>query len=501
MRYLPDGVWMQKADKHTIEKIGISSMVLMERAALKTVEVMETEQIRLDKALIVCGSGNNGGDGFAIARLMKEKGYLPTVVFAGREQSLSMECRTQKEVLERLGLMSCTEIPSKEYTVVIDALFGVGLNRDIQGHYVDIIAQMNQISAKKVAVDIPSGIHAEKGCVMGNAFKADLTVAFACEKLGCVLYPGKEYSGKVLPVEIGIDLAIFKEELGVCYTYEQKDIGRYLPKRKADSHKGTYGKVLMITGSCGMAGAAYLSAKAAYTAGAGLVQIYTVKENRTILQQLLPEAIISVYTEYEEVQLASLLEWADVVCIGCGLGMSETAEKILAETLKRAKVPVVLDADGLNLASRHMDILEDVKAPLILTPHMKEMTRLLGCSMEEMKEKRRERLLDFTAKYDVVCALKDSRTIVSARGRQIFVNTAGNSAMAKAGAGDVLAGTITGLIAQKMSPYEGCVLGVYLHACAGDEARKEKGEYSVLAEDLIWGIQTCLYNTKEREVL
>ena len=156
------------------------------------------------------------------------------------------------------------------------------------------------------------------------------------------------------------------------------------------------------------------------------------------------------------------------------------------------KNTVVLDADGLNLASRHMDILEDVKAPLILTPHMKEMTRLLGCSMEEMKEKRRERLLDFTAKYDVVCALKDSRTIV---------NTAGNSAMAKAGAGDVLAGTITGLIAQKMSPYEGCVLGVYLHACAGDEARKEKGEYSVLAEDLIWGIQTCLYNTKEREVL
>lgn len=499
MRYLPDGVWMQKADTHTIENIGIPSMVLMERAALKTVEIMEREQINLHNALLVCGSGNNGGDGFAIARLLMEKGYTPTVVFAGKEQSLSAQCRLQKEIIEKLGIVPCTEILPDEYTVVIDALFGVGLSREIQGHYAEIIEQMNQIQAEKVAVDIPSGIHAGNGRVMGTAFQAELTVTFACEKLGCVLYPGKNYAGKVIPAEIGICTEIFKEASSVCFAYERDDLYKNLPKRKADSHKGTYGKVLMIAGSKGMAGAAYLAAKAAYTAGAGLVQIYTAQENLTILQQLVPEAIIEVYREYDKEQLERLLEWADIVCIGCGIGQGKTASSILTETLKQVKVPCIIDADGLNLLSRHMELLKDGKGAWILTPHMKEMSRLTGRSIEEWKENRLEGLAAFTQKYPVVCALKDSRTVVSAEGKQLFVNTAGSSAMAKAGSGDVLAGTITGLTAQGLSPYEGCILGIYLHACGGEEAAKEKGEYSVLAEDLICGIQRCLKNAKERK--
>lgn len=492
MRYLPDGKWMQKADANTIQNIGIPSMVLMERAALKVVEVMEKEAVQFDRALIVCGSGNNGGDGFAVARLLKEKGYSPTVVFAGKDSSLSPECAAQKEIAEKLGIVPCTEISGAEYTVVIDALFGVGLSREIHGHYAEIVRQMNEKKAKKVSVDIPSGVHAGTGEIMGVAFRADLTVALVCEKLGCVMYPGKEYSGKVVPVGIGIQTDIFAENEQVCFTYDPEDLVENMPERKPDSHKGTYGKVLMITGSDGMAGAAYLSAKAAYTAGAGLVQIYTAKDNRPILQELIPEAIIATYDRYDENKLEELLQWADVVCIGCGLGVHKTSEAILTYTITNVSVPCVVDADGLNILARHKELLEQEGGPVILTPHMKEMAGLLDCSVKELKENRMEKLSAFTEEFGYVCALKDSRTVVSRRGRQKFVNTAGNSAMAKAGSGDVLAGILAGLLAQKMKPYEAAVLGVYLHACGGDAAKKEKGVYSVLAEDLISGVQRCL---------
>ena len=292
MRYLPDGTQMSAADKYTIEKVGIPSLVLMERAALKTVETMNEYGIDTSKALIVCGSGNNGGDGFAIARLLWEKGQYPRIFFAGKEASLSTECKTQKKIAENLGIEIITENPQDEYTVIIDAIFGVGLSREVSGKYADIISWMNEQNCRKVAVDIPSGVSSATGKILGTAFRAELTVAMACVKVGCELYPGKTYAGTTVPVPIGIDTSCFLSDCEVCMTYDRADIPDLLPQRKADSHKGSYGKVLMITGSRGMAGAAYLSAKAAYTAGAGLVRIYTAEENRSILQQLLPACFL-----------------------------------------------------------------------------------------------------------------------------------------------------------------------------------------------------------------
>ena len=218
------------------------------------------------------------------------------------------------------------------------------------------------------------------------------------------------------------------------------------------------------------------------------MRIYTAEENRNVLQQLLPEAIISCYGRYNESELSGLLNWADIVCIGCGLGMSDTSEQILEAVLRQVRVPCIIDADGLNILSRHIDLLDRIQAPAILTPHMKEMSRLTGYTVSEISERRLEIIEDFTEKYPVVCVMKDSRTIVKERGRHSFVNLAGNSAMAKAGAGDVLAGVITGLVAQGMNTYEGALLGVFLHACGGDEARRLKGDYSVLARDLIDGV-------------
>lgn len=497
MRYLPTGEWMQKADNYTINEIGIPSMVLMERAALASIDVMEQEHVNLKKVLVFCGSGNNGGDGFAIARILTERGYHATAVFVGRESSMSLDCRLQKQIAEKCGVPIVTTVHSQEYTTIVDAVFGVGLNREITGDYLDAIIKMNSLDGQKVAIDIPSGVCSATGKILGRAFYADLTVALQCEKLGCILHPGHMYAGKTVTVDIGISKRTFETEKDVCYTYEKADLPGLLPARKPNSHKGTYGKVLMITGSKGMSGAAYLSAKAAYTSGAGLVQIYTSEDNRIILQQLLPEAIISTYSDFETEPLKYLLSWADVVCIGCGLGQSKLSESILKETLTEVNVPCVIDADGLNILSCHPELLEEQEKPIVLTPHMKEMAGLLSCSVAELQDGRFEKARKLTETYGVVCALKDARTIVVKRKAPIFVNTAGNSSMAKAGSGDVLAGVIAGLLAQQMPPYEAAALGVYLHACGGDEAKAAKGSYSVLAEDLIAGIASCTKKTEE----
>nr|WP_288861173.1 NAD(P)H-hydrate dehydratase [uncultured Faecalicatena sp.] len=497
MRYLPTGEWMQKADSYTINEIGLPSIVLMERAALAMVDIMEQEQLDLSKTLVFCGSGNNGGDGFAIARLLKNRGYDTKAVFVGREASMSEDCKRQRQIAENSGVLVVTTVDQEEYTTIVDAVFGVGLNREITGDYLDVIRKMNALKGAKAAVDIPSGVCSATGKVLGAAFEAELTVTFQCEKLGCILHPGHLYAGKTVTVDIGIDAGIFKNEDTLCYTFTKKDLPDLLPPRKPNSHKGTYGKVLMITGSKGMAGAAYLSAKAAYTSGAGLVQIYTSEDNRVVLQQLLPEAIISTYTDFDEEKLKKFLSWADVVGIGCGLGQNRVSEQILKTTLTEVKVPCVVDADGLNLLSCHLELLKEQDTPMILTPHMKEMSGLLGCSVAELAQERFEKVKAFTGKYGVVCVLKDARTIVVKRNHQIFVNTAGNSSIAKAGSGDVLAGVISGLLAQHMDTYEAAACGVYLHACGGDEAKAAKGSYSVLAEDLIAGIACCTKKTEE----
>ena len=499
MRYLPDGKQMKEADTHTIEELGVPSLVLMERAALEVVETMEKKGIDTSKALVVCGSGNNGGDGFAAARILTERGRQADIVFAGKESSMSQECRIQKQIAENMGLRIFTEFPSEEYTVIIDAVFGVGLSREISGHLKDMIGLMNHAPGRKVAIDIPSGVCAQDGRVLGTAFRAELTVGMACTKLGCELYPGKYYAGETAAVPIGINPEFFSDRDAVFHTYEKEDIPRLLPARKPDSHKGSYGKVLMITGSYGMAGASCLAAMAAYTAGAGLVQIYTPADNRVIVQQLLPEAVLSCYNGYDEKKLDELLEWADVVCIGCGLGTDRQAEQLLTRTIEKVKVPCVVDADGINLLSRNKELLSNSAAPLILTPHMMEMSRLTGYSVGRIKENRIEILRSFTENSEAVCVLKDSRTVVAQKGKHPFINLAGNSEMAKAGSGDVLAGMITGLLAQGMQPFESAALGVYLHACGGDESRERLGSYGITARNLIQGIQICMKKAEEQK--
>ena len=493
MIYLPTGEQMRRADLYTIEEIGVPSMVLMERAALEVVRCMEEEQLDFRKVLVICGSGNNGGDGYALARLLHLKGHDVTIFFAGNSQKRSEENAQQAKIAAHYEIPVITNLGTEEYSVIIDALFGTGLKREVTGHYREVLCSVNQMAGKKVAVDLPSGIHDTTGARMGIAFCADLTVAIAFPKRGLFLQEGNVCAGKILTGDIGISSETFSEGT-VTFGYEKQDLFLGFPKRKKNSHKGSYGKVLMIAGSKGMSGAAYLSAKAAYAVGAGLVQIYTHEENRVILQQLLPEAIITTYDTFDSEQLEKLIQWADLIGIGCGLGKSDTAERVMQYTLKRALVPCVVDADGINILSKHMEWIEETNALIVLTPHMKEMSRMLQCSVKELIEQRMEKLHAFVERYKVVCVLKDARTLVAKEHQNTYLNLSGNAAMAKAGSGDVLAGVIVGILAQQCEPYTSACLGVFLHGLAGDMARDKKGAYSVLASDLVAEISSVLKN-------
>lgn len=493
MIYLPTGEQMRRADLYTIEEIGVPSMVLMERAALEVVRCMEEEQLDFRKVLVICGSGNNGGDGYAIARLLHLKGHDVTIFFAGNSQKRSEENAQQAKIAAHYEIPVITNLGTEEYSVIIDALFGTGLKREVTGHYREVLCSVNQMAGKKVAVDLPSGIHDTTGARMGIAFCADLTVAIAFPKRGLFLQEGNVCAGKILTGDIGISSETFSEGT-VTFGYEKQDLFLGFPKRKKNSHKGSYGKVLMIAGSKGMSGAAYLSAKAAYAVGAGLVQIYTHEENRVILQQLLPEVIITTYDTFDSEQLEKLIQWADLIGIGCGLGKSDTAERVIQYTLKRALVPCVVDADGINILSKHMEWIEETNALIVLTPHMKEMSRMLQCSVKELIEQRMEKLHAFVERYKVVCVLKDARTLVAKEHQNTYLNLSGNAAMAKAGSGDVLAGVIVGILAQQCEPYTSACLGVFLHGLAGDMALDKKGAYSVLASDLVAEISSVLKN-------
>ena len=384
------------------------------------------------------------------------------------------------------------------YSVVIDAVFGVGLSRKVEGRYRQVIEQMNRMRGTKFAVDIPSGLSATTGCILGCAFKADYTVTFQLKKIGLELSQGRTMAGRVIVPDIGISTDSICEDQEIVRTAGKDIYRKMLPDRPEDSNKGTYGRLLVIAGSKGMAGAAYLNAHAAYMTGAGLVRIYTSSDNREILQTLLPEAIVTTYEEYNKEELLSLLTWADSVCIGSGLGMSRLSEKILKTVIEYVKVPCLIDADGLNLLAENKNYLNQMaERRFVITPHMKEMSRLTGTPVEELKADRIQILKDFISRYRITCVLKDSRTLIASEEKGIRMNLTGNSAMAKAGSGDVLAGVISGWMVQEKEAEDAAELGTYIHGLSGDLAKFEKGVYSVMARDLIEYISKALMKLEE----
>ena len=490
---------MKAADQYTIQKLEVPSLELMEHAAQACVQVLEDEKVDLSHVCVVCGSGNNGGDGFAIARILQNNRYSVETFCVGNPEHYTEETQEQMHRLQECGGKITYGMPQEDsYSVIIDAVFGVGLSRKVEGRYRQVIEQMNRMRGIKFAVDIPSGLSATTGCILGCAFKADYTVTFQLKKIGLELSQGRTMAGRVIVPDIGISTDSICEDQEIVRTAGKDIYRKMLPDRPEDSNKGTYGRLLVIAGSKGMAGAAYLNAHAAYMTGAGLVRIYTSSDNREILQTLLPEAIVTTYEEYNKEELLSLLTWADSVCIGSGLGMSRLSEKILKTVIEYVKVPCLIDADGLNLLAENKNYLNQMaERRFVITPHMKEMSRLTGISVEELKADRILILKDFISRYRITCVLKDSRTLIASEEKGIRMNLTGNSAMAKAGSGDVLAGVISGWMVQEKEAEDAAELGTYIHGLSGDLAKFEKGVYSVMARDLIEYISKALMKLEE----
>lgn len=577
MEYLATEKEAKEIDKVSIEEFGIPSAVLMERAALKVcaaVEMLagafpgkvsegqecgvsgkvsdgqecgvsrgisggrdcevsdvlpgsdEKSRESMPFVLAVCGTGNNGGDAAAAARMLYEKGYRVEILITGEASRFSEMMKMQVDILENLGIpvnYAGNYLPdenngkSEKKTApageeiseltgradfIIDGIFGIGLSREVSGLNKDIIKMINGAGARVVSVDVPSGINAGTGQIMGTAVKADVTVTFGVMKKGLVFFPGHMYAGRVLVKDCGFPAEAVKRAGIRCYITKERDL-RDLPDRKPHSNKGSYGRVLVIAGSEGMSGAAYFSAMAAYRTGTGLVKIFTHANNETALKSLVPEALFSFYDGGEPdlgERLYKEIEWAKALVIGPGLSKSATADFLVKGTLEymaenEDKCPVIMDADAITLSAawsgeeKKRLVMENPY--IVMTPHLKEMAVFMGTTTDKIQENvsDAQKLLP---EFKGTLVLKDDRTVTCRMG-EAFVNTRGCNGLATGGSGDVLTGILAGFLAQRGKPepdriFRDAALGVTFHAMAGEEAAKIKGNAGMLARDILDGI-------------
>lgn len=507
---LVDSNGAKKLDEDA-QKLGISGMVLMERAALSTADFIKDRLLACEKdkkVIAICGSGNNGGDGIACARILHEWGFNVEVFVVGKEEKFTEQTRSQVDLAVNsevgLKIVELSELITYgddfKDGIVIDAIFGVGFRGRLEGDLAKLAEYLNMLDSVKVAIDIPSGVNGSNGKVESIAIKCDYTITFGVNKTGISVYPGKGYAGEVIVADIGFPKKALDMVLCNTFTFDETDIGYFMPKREEYSNKGDFGKILIIAGSEEMSGASYLSALAAYRTGAGLVRIFTPEANRTSLQNLIPEAVLTTYNDSPEMDIEAtteeklykaVKEWADVVVIGPGLGISKRSKSIVKKVVDISEVKTVIDADGLRLfrevieekENRKLDLKKDLKTGFVLTPHIKELSDLLYLPKEEVKDNIID-IADELKSCEGIVVIKEARTVVVGEGR-CYINNSGNSAMAKAGSGDVLTGIIAALmVGDKLRTFIMVALGVYIHGFAGDILKEKKGSHGILAREL-----------------
>ena len=486
---------MKLLDQNTSGCFKVPELVLMEQAALVFVWKLSSLSINLKKGIVFCGTGNNGADGLAIARLLNERGMEIDICKVkdvwGLKADTSASFKVQESICDAYNypvIDNVEQIISTKYDFVIDAVFGIGLSRNLSEEYLQIIDVMNSISATHVAVDMPSGINSDNGQVMGGAVKCDYTITFSYEKLGQYLWPGCEYAGKVIVADMGITKRSWLDKKPSMAYLEGIDLNN-LPVRPAHSNKGTFGKLLIIAGSTN-AGAAILSAKAAYRNGVGLVKVFTSEENRSIIQGAIPEAIVAAYgNRLNKETLIAELKWADAIVIGPGIGTASVSEEIVETVRSNAAVPVLWDADALNIFAKDISKLLLPHTEFIVTPHLGEFSRLTGDAVSWIQNHLVETAVDFARTYDVICVLKDFHTVIANPYGINYLNISGNNGMATAGSGDVLTGIIGAFLAQGYKGADAAAYGVYVHGLAGDYAKRSMGTHAITASDIIEGLK------------
>lgn len=485
---------MNKLDEYAIGHIGIMQCVLMERAALGVSDCI-LKQFEKPSVLVLSGPGNCGGDGLALARILLDRGlnvrvYLPVALEKCKES-----VQNEAKLFESFGGKILSVLPDEGAEVIVDAVFGVGLNRPVTGAFLDAIKWMNNQKEKSQAyifsVDIPSGIHTDTGAVMGDAVKADYTVTFSCLKPGLLLYPGREYAGEISVSSIGIDSLTDTIIEPTCYTFSREEAR--LSKRSPYGNKGSFHRILIIAGSRDMCGAAVLASTAAFRSGAGLVEVYTHENNRDVLLSALPEAIVHTYPDFVETEeLKSALARADSVLIGPGLSAGDAAKKIMDIVLEGYNGPLVLDADAINILSADGELKGKFLGfaknhPVVLTPHPMELSRFTGLPREDLLTNYEKSVRECAKENNCVIVGKGATTLVS-DGERVYYNLSGNDGMATGGSGDVLAGMIATFIVNEKDFFTGITLAVFRHGLAGESASELWGRRSALAADLWKGI-------------
>jgi NAD(P)H-hydrate epimerase len=470
---------VRELDRIAIEKIGISGICLMERAGIAAFEILKSHWPKAHRIIVLCGTGNNGGDGYILARLAHLAGYDVMVLQVGDTANLKGDALTAFQAMKAIGLKAqvFTKTKLSVVDVLIDGLFGTGLNREVSGKWQDVIDSLNQRSCPLLSLDIPSGIHADTGTVLGTAVRADVTVTFIALKQGLLTGAAPDYCGKIYFDDLQVPPVIYDSIKTTIKRLDYKNLKTALSSRPRTAHKGKFGHVLIIGGDSGMIGAARLAAEAAARVGAGLISVATRSAHAALLNITRPEIMSHGVETADELQ--PLLDKANVIAIGPGLGQSTWANSLL-EAIKKTKKPVIVDADALNLLAKNNFKFKNS----ILTPHIGEAARLLESSTIQTQADRFATVRALQQRFGGVCLLKGAGTLIADYNEQIWVCNAGNPGMASGGMGDLLTGVIAGLVAQGLSSIEATKLGVCLHAKAGDKAA-QKGERGLLPSDLI----------------
>lgn len=492
---------MQQMEQKAVER-GISMEQLMEYAGGAAARFIQRKyEIRGKRVTILCGKGNNGGDGYVAARLLRECGAYVSVVLAEGFPATDLA----RQAYGRMG----TGVVSADWgrepravrqavsdaDIIIDGLYGFGFHGAVS-EYIGVLIQLaNQSRAPIIALDIPSGVECDTGAVHGACIRADYTVTFTVPKPGHILYPGREFCGEVIPAAAGIPGEVVEQAVPALETLEPDEIKSLFHPRDSQSNKGDYGKLLCVCGSEGMAGAAMMCASAGLRCGAGLVNLALPRSIYPIAAGRLLESVFTLLDREEDgsltpdsrERLQKALEGAAACVIGCGLSTSSGISELVEELLLAARCPVVLDADGLNAVCKKPGLLREAAKtkPVIITPHPGEMARLMGCSIQEVQADRLESASRFAREYGVIAVLKGAGTLIAHPDGRTLMNLTGNPGMARGGSGDILAGMVGSFAAQGMEPLNAASAAVYLHGLAGDRCAARLSQQGMLPTDML----------------
>jgi NAD(P)H-hydrate epimerase len=501
---------IQDMDRKTIESFGIPGLVLMENAGSGAFDVLLKKfiNIQTNKIAVLAGRGNNGGDGFVIARYLMEKGIHVTIFLLSLKQKVTGDAKINmtlaQKLCDRSHTCSIIEIPDGDtlneqkghilhHDLFIDAILGTGLNSEVKGFFKDAIELINSSPKSVFSVDIPSGLHSDTGQPLGVAVKADATATFAFAKAGNILYPGNIYTGDLDVIDIGIPKFIAQEKGINLFLIEKKNIAACFCPRKFQSHKGSYGHLLVIAGSTGKTGAASLCANSAMRCGTGLVTLGIAKSlNKNIESQViepmthpLPEKTRGFLSDNCLDDILNLLKGKQALALGPGLGTRKPTEKLVHRLIETSNVPLIIDADAINCIAQNTEVLKKKKAPIILTPHPGEMARLCHLTPKDIQANRLKIASKFAKTHDIILVLKGAQTIISLPDGRSFICPAGNPGMASGGMGDVLTGMIAGLCAQGFSPENASLAGVFIHGMCADRLARDMGAFGFVASDMV----------------